>query len=395
MLVMNAMDVMDDPRVYRQATTMAQAGYNVVVIGRSLSANDPPREHSHGVTVIRVRNLLPKLFIAREKALNLLKEGEFLIRALIANLQMAVKAIRLGVDIYHAHEIGALPVGYTLKHLTGAKLVYDAHELYTESSSMQRASRWFRGLFEAVQSYILPKVDGITTVGETMAQEMYRRYKCSRPVIVRNCPRWEQTDATQRNALRRALGLTEDQKIVLFQGAYAPYRGLEQIVESTKFLREDGVIVLRGWGEMENELRALAQGLRVSDRIFFVEPVAAREVVNAAIGADIGVMAYLPDLLNYKYASPNKVFEYMMAGLAIAASDLPEIRGIIEETGSGVLFDPYDPKSIASAINKLISDEELLRSAQRNARRAAREKYNWEKESQKLLSLYETLLADG
>lgn len=146
---------------------------------------------------------------------------------------------------------------------------------------------------------------------------------------------------------------------------------------------------------MENELRALAQGLRVSDRIFFVEPVAAREVVNAAIGADIGVMAYLPDLLNYKYASPNKVFEYMMAGLAIAASDLPEIRGIIEETGSGVLFDPYDPKSIASAINKLISDEELLRSAQRNARRAAREKYNWEKESQKLLSLYETLLADG
>lgn len=394
MLVMNAMDVMDDPRVRREAEAATQAGYGVLVITRSFDPGLSTVERRNGFSVIRVRNFLPRIFTPRRNAPTILKELETLLHASIANFQIGVQALKQKAAIYHAHEIGALPVGYLLKRIRGAKLVYDAHELYTETSSLREASRWFRWIFEQVERYILRRVDAVITASEMRGQEMVARYKCERPLVVRNCPSLIQGVEVKGDPLRKVLGLDKNQKIVLYQGLYSAYRGLEQLVEGARFI-QDGVVVFRGWGGLEGELKRLTNSLGLNNKVFFLEPSAATELVRAAAEADIGVVPYLPVNLNNKYSTPNKLFEYMMAGLAIAASDLPEIGRIIEETGSGVLFDPYDPKSIGSAINRLISDEELLRSAQSNARRAAKEKYNWEKESQKLLNLYETLLADG
>lgn len=388
MLVMNAMDVMDDPRVRREAETAAQAGYKVVVIGRHFGKGQS-LENTNRFSIIRLRNSLIGRVARMGNSPVAVRELTVILSALLANIQMARIAVQQRADIYHAHEVGALPVGHLVKKLTGAKLAYDAHELYSERVDETPV---MRRILEAMQSYFLKRVDAVITVNGSIGREMVDRYGCSDPVILMNCPSVSIGDGESN--LRNELGICRSMKIVLYHGLYGQGYGLEKLIESAKYIH-NAVIALRGYGDIEDDLRRLVRDLGVEDKVAFLTPIPMVNLVREAKGADIGVISFPPEGLENIYATPNKLFEYMMAGLAIAASDLPEIRRVVEEADNGILFDAYDPKSIASAINKLVSDDKLLRSAQQNSLRAAREKYNWEKESQKLLSLYETLLVNG
>jgi glycosyltransferase involved in cell wall biosynthesis len=116
------------------------------------------------------------------------------------------------------------------------------------------------------------------------------------------------------------------------------------------------------------------------------------DLVKAASTADIGVIPYIPTCQNLFFCLPNKMFEYMMAGLAIVSTDLPEVRKIVLDHDLGVIFHhPEDPRSIAQAINELLKDETRLKEMKRNALQAAKAFYNWESESLKLLKAYESL----
>jgi glycosyltransferase involved in cell wall biosynthesis len=132
-------------------------------------------------------------------------------------------------------------------------------------------------------------------------------------------------------------------------------------------------------------------GLGVSARVFMVDPVPMADLVATASEADVGVVPYTAYSPGYYYASPNKLFEYMFAGLAIAVSNLPVLEKIVRDHDLGVVFDPSDPKHIAEQLNALVGNHDRLRACRENATRVSRDRYHWDHEGGKLIGLYRTL----
>jgi len=264
-----------------------------------------------------------------------------------------------------------------------ARLVYDAHEIYPELAGLgpgERA-RWGR-----LERKLIRIPNAVVVPSESRADEFVRRYGIERPSVVMNCPPASPTpdpNAGPLAALRRPGEL-----LAVYAGGYTANRGLENLVRAAG-RTERARIAMLGFGSLENELRAIAK-TEGEDRVVFCPPVAHDEVVAAAAAADVGMAPYLPVGLNNVLAAPNKLFEYLHAGIAIAGSDLADIRRVVEEHRVGVLFDAGDPSSIATALTRLAADPPELAAMRVRAREAA-PKYTWEAQERTLLGIYEEL----
>jgi len=221
-------------------------------------------------------------------------------------------------------------------------------------------------------------------VCESLGDWVTQRYGTDGVITVRNVPVYQPPPPGSADRGR--------EPVILYHGGYFRDRGLEQLIESVQYLKR-GRIVFRGFGELEDHLRALVRQQSLEDRVSFAPPVPMPELVKTAAEADIGVIPYIPFCLNNRFCLPNKLFEYLMAGLAVVGSDLPELRKVIMGHNVGRVFNPEDPQDIARALNDLLEDEEQLARMKRNALHAVRAVYNWQAESVKLLKAYESLVA--
>ena len=374
-----------DARVLREARSLARAGHDVTVIAMR-APTLPAREQRDGFTVLRLipggtlagptiagasggRTLsLPRLAIA--------------VRARDAILTRAFTraAIEQPADVYHAHDLNTLEPAARAARARGARLVYDAHELYPDLTGFGPAER---ARWSKLETRLIGRADAVIVPSQGRADEMKRRYGVV-PVVVMNCPDVTRpVDADPRLDAYRSGA----EPLVVYAGGYTPNRGLESLVDAAAKLAS-GRLVMIGWGPLEAALRSRAAG---NDRVAFVDPVDPDELVPLVAGGDIGVAPYLPVGLNNQLAAPNKLFEYLHAGLAVAASDLPDIRRVVTQDEVGALFDAADPSSIAAAIESLTSSKQRLETMRANARAAA-PKYTWEAQARRLLEIYDDFM---
>ncbi len=300
-----------------------------------------------------------------------------------------VYCIEEPADIYHGHDLHTVPTAFKCALPTKAKVVYDAHELYTEMSGLKKIER---KLYTRLERKYAPKVDQLITVNQSIAEELVERYKLSKtPDIIFNCPEVnENITLTEDDVLREKLDLSPTTKIVLYQGGFAPNRGLQNLVKSAQFIKE-GVVVFMGWGNLEEELRTLTSDLQLEDKVLFTPGVPQNELLNHSKSADVGVIPYQFVGLNNYYTSPNKLFEYINASVPIAGSNFPELVRVIDRYEIGVTFDPESPESIAENINKVLDNDSLRESFKSNTEKAALD-FRWENEEKKLISIYNELL---
>ena len=424
MLVTNPVN--NDPRVRREAATLVQAGYDVVVIGVQ-GKESTPEEWLDGYRVVRVplprpllrRNLIhlfllwlkgvaPRLYtVLRDRYRNvnprklvdtsqtrppLPKRSKLrsdllnIIYILRLNLRMARAALRQGADVYHAHDLDTLLAGYVAGRRAGKKLVYDFHELYTEQFKEGVKTGVWRYYYSLLERALVRKTDLRLTVCESLGDWVTQRYGTNGVLTVRNVPVYQPPTPGPADRGR--------EPVILYHGGYFRDRGLEQLIESAQYLKR-GRIVFRGFGELEDHLRALVRERGVEGRVSFAPPVPMLDLVRTAAEADIGVIPYIPFCLNNRFCLPNKLFEYLMAGLAVAGSDLPELRKVIVGYNVGLVFNPEDPQDIAKVLNEMLGDATRLEGMKRNALLAARTSYNWEVEAQKLVKGYQMTLTVG
>jgi glycosyltransferase involved in cell wall biosynthesis len=389
MLVRNR--VVRDARVQREARSLAAAGYDVTVLALS-GAGLPRREGiAPGFTVLRAvdpgRLAGPSIASDSTAEANPARRGATLRRALgrpgalvwlrdrTLTARFTRAAADLDAEVFHAHDLNTLAAA-TEGARGRAKLVFDAHELYPELTGLGRSER---ARWAALERRLIGRADAVVVPSESRADEMARRYAIAQPVVVMNCPPASASPDPAHSllhALRR-----DGERLAVYAGGYAPNRGLENLMRAIDHAPGWRLAML-GWGPLEGTLRSIA-----GDRVVFVPPVPADEVVAAAAGADVGVASYLPIGLNNVLAAPNKLFEYLHAGLAVAASDLPDIRAVVERHSVGALFDAADPRSIAAALIQLGADEERLARMRRASREAA-PAYTWEAQERALLELY-------
>jgi glycosyltransferase involved in cell wall biosynthesis len=307
-----------------------------------------------------------------------------IIHVIRINIRMAKEAIKQHADVYHAHDLDTLLAGYIAKLRTRKKLVYDFHELYTEQFKEGVKTGAWRRYYSSLERALVKRTDLRLTVCESLGDWVTQRYGTDGVITVRNVPVYQPPPPGPVARGR--------EPVILYHGGYFRDRGLEQLIESVPYL-ELGRIVFRGFGELEDHLRALVREQGLEDRVSFALPVPMPELVKTAAEADVGVIPYIPFCLNNRFCLPNKIFEYLMAGLAVVGSDLPELRKVILGHSVGGVFDPEDPQDIARALNDLLEDEERLARMKRNALHAVRAVYNWQAESVKLLKAYESLVA--
>jgi glycosyltransferase involved in cell wall biosynthesis len=270
-----------------------------------------------------------------------------------------------------------------------AALVYDAHELETgRNFSNSTLAGIYRRFWALPEQLLIRKADAVITVCNGIADELATHYGITRPTVVVNCP--ERNSVSPSNRLREELSIPQHLRILLYVGTIARGRGLEVLLTATQRIPQVATVLL-GDGPLLEELRQQERSGALQ-RVYLPGKVSLEELPNYVASADIGITTIQATCRSYYYALPNKLFEYIHAGIPVIGSDLPEIANVIRTYEVGEVVDPDDPDAIARSIQNLIEDSVWYKKARDNTRRAA-EVYNWERESEKLLNLYERLKA--
>lgn len=373
--------VRTDPRVLREASALGMSGLGVTIVDVE---DDLTRCAEEEIDGIHLKHLLkPRWHEEKRGMMRFVRSAEKLFLSLLS-------VLRVPADIYHAHDINALPPCFIAALIKRKPLVFDAHEL---PLSYYYDAKWFR-LCRPLLTLMLSRCSGVITVSAPIAREIQGRYRASNVVLVRNVPTYQKT--TKSDRLRQRLGLGPEVRIALYQGNLQAVRGLDPVVLSGAYLERDRVIVFmgKGIGDTLPHFESLIGEHGLQDRVKLLPPVSYTELLNWTASADIGLSVFpVGSTLSVRWCLPNKFFEYMMSGLPILASPLEAVAEIIHAYGVGRIVSSPEPADIGAAINMMLADEVALAEMRRNALDAARSVFYWEKESQHLLHLYDEVLS--
>jgi glycosyltransferase involved in cell wall biosynthesis len=293
------------------------------------------------------------------------------------NRVWAERAAEWAPHLVQAHDLDALEAAVLVGRKLNIPVLYDTHELWSEQPFIN--SREAVAYWDGLEKTLIAEASAIMTINHPLAEILAERYGLSEVLALHNCQESQALAERPPNP----------QPIALYQGALVPHRGCEQLIAAAARLRHVR-LAIRGFGSSKQALRQLDR----EQRVLWWDAVPGPEVVQAAAQADIGLIPFLPSCLNHYYSTPNKLFEYMAAGLAIAGSDIPEVSRFVSQYEVGGLFDPYSPSDIAETLDGIACSGQLEEMKQR-ARQACEQRWNWEREVQQYLSLVERLLSAG
>jgi glycosyltransferase involved in cell wall biosynthesis len=299
-----------------------------------------------------------------------------------ATYRVFTKAKALEADVYQLHDPELLPVGLALKK-AGNRVIFDAHE----DVPLQILAK------DYLPAFMRPAVSASFAVFERLACRRLDAVIAATPAIrekfarigirtqtVANFPLEDEFAAVMSGNTKAAE--------VCYVGAISRIRGIRQVVEAIGLCRAD--VRLNLVGALGDGLKAELACLPGWQKVNAYGFLPRREVARVLARSAAGLVTFLPSP-NHTAAQPNKMFEYMAAGIAVIASDFPLWREIVEGTQSGICVDPSDPVAIAAAIDRVAGNPEEMRRMGANGYRAVMTCYNWRSEERKLLGLYSAL----
>ena len=303
-------------------------------------------------------------------------------------------------DVIHAHDVHVLGVAARAVARAEAdgrsvRLVYDAHE-YTPGLAHYPPRRV--AAMSRLEARYIGAADAVITVSHEIADQMQRRYDLPvRPRVVHNTPPLGARDVPVRPGLRARLGLGPEQHVVVYSGNVGNRRGDLLLVQSLAHLRDDVHVLLvtnaGGSGYLSAHESAAAE-CGASDRFHVLPYVPTEQIVAFLSEATVGYHGLVPGSANHEMALPNKLFEYMHAGLPVVVSQARTMAAFVAEHGIGESFATGDPRDLATKIEKVIADRDRYGVLLRPGSPLLAE-YSWEREGQTLRAAYEQLDRSG
>ncbi|MCL7753602.1 glycosyltransferase [Polaribacter sp. Z022] len=351
-------DLSTDQRVDKVCNTLHNNGFNVLLIGRKLKKS----------TVLNRKY--------NTKRINLIFNKGFLFYAEY-NFRLFFILLFTKKDILLSNDLDTLLSNFLVSKIQNKKVVYDSHELFPEIPELVKKP-FVKKIWSTLESFILPKLKNSYTVCNSIAVYYDKKYDSKFQVIM-NLP-------IKKNVIVSNFPFDKKgKKIILYQGAINLGRGLEMMINTMQFL-DNCILVIVGDGDIYEELILKVKEKKLNDRIFFLGKLPPDELHKITPLANLGISVEEDLGLNYRFALPNKIFDYIQAEVPILVSDLPEMKRVVENFKVGEIIKSREPKKLANQINNI-----LLKNFSTEINYAKAELI-WEKQEEKLLSIFNNLM---
>jgi glycosyltransferase involved in cell wall biosynthesis len=407
-----------DSRVYQQAQALLRAGHDVVVLGTGKYGQDPlSREVKDGVQIIRCPTLLHRLYKllkpppssrkqgtanrnihyendSSQNLINTFKKHLFQfahdLNTLLFCLAILPEAVRQRADIYVGRGLEGLAPAYLAAQLTGADLVYDSLELWTDRIRTVPYGKWHRTIVSWMEKTMCGRCAVVIVVTQSIADILAQYYGISKPMVIPNAYH-SYTEVEPSPEIRKELAGEAGQRIVIYVGFLDYGKGLDYLVDAAKFLDEGIVIAIVGDGVLRPFLENKIKENQLEDRVRLIGWVKPDELPAYIVSADLGVSPMQGDTLNYYYNIDYKPYHYIVNGLPMAISDQPEKRRLVEQYGIGAVFNEKNPQDMARVINTLLSDPVKYAAMRARSQKVGREELNWEVISRQFVDALERI----
>ncbi len=356
-------DLVTDQRVNKTCNVLAQLGFDVLLVGRVKRDSLP----------------LPYRNYRMHRMKLMFEKGPFFYAEF--NIRLFFFLLFHKSALLFSNDLDTLLPNFLMSKIKSNTLIYDSHEYFTETPELVNR-KFVQGIWKRIEGWIFPKLHDVITVNDSIANLFQQKYG-NKVAVVRNIP---PTPSLQKKAPRVVHKIPEGHPIILLQGSgINMHRGAEELVQAMQTI-ENAHLIIIGGGDVIDILKSMSRNLNLEHKITFFPKMPFEELHNYTSKASIGLTLDKDTNINYRFSLPNKLFDYIHAGVPVLASPLVEVKRIIDDYQVGETICSHQPSEIAKHITKMISDTEKLATYKNNCKAAAKV-FNWEKEKQTLIKI--------
>ncbi len=364
-------DLSTDQRVRRAASALKDDGFEVVLVGRLLSNSLEINNLNYATKRFKLWFNKGPLFYANY------------------NLRLFLFLLFIKADILLANDLDTLLPNYLVSVLRKKVLIYDNHEYFTGVPELVNRPV-VKGIWKKIERWIFPRLKNVYTVNESIAGLYEDEYRV-RVGVVRNVPEVMPISSQPKNVSRKQLDLPEDKFIIILQGnGINIQRGAEEAVEAMKNV--NALLLIAGNGDVIEQLKSMVKEFGLTEKVIFKSRMPYHQLVQYTQCADLGLTLDKNTNINYRYSLPNKLFDYIQCRVPILASELVEVKKVIDGYVIGTCISKVTPEEISTRINQIMNNPNLLRQWHINLDKAASE-LNWEREKHILLQIVRNAIA--
>ena len=364
-------DLTSEQRVHKVCMYLTELGFEAVLVGRLRRKSLPLDSRPYKTKRLFLFFETGPLFYAEY------------------NLRLFFYLLFHSADILVANDLDTLLANYLAAKSKGSEVVHDSHEYFTGVPELE-GRKFAKATWKRIEKKIFPKLKYIYTVNDSIAG-LYKNEYGINFSVVRNFPILiERTFEIPKS--KSELEIPQNKKIILYQGSVNVDRGLVEAVEAMQYVN-DAILLVVGEGDILEEVKAKAEKLNLSEKIIFKKRVPFEELWNYTSHADIGISLDKDTNINYRFSLPNKIFDFVHAGVPVLASNLVEIKKIFSKYDIGELTENNEPEHIAVKLNSMLNNSEKMKQWKENCFVAAQE-LCWQKEEIVLREIYGNFLQE-
>lgn len=368
-----------DSRVMRVCKSLSIEGYKVTVLALHDEGLEE-QEELDGYHIHRIKVVSKSL--SKQPIIHILKYVEFLFKAIFE-----INKIR--PHIIHGHDPNGLFIAWLAKKLWKSRLIYDSHEYWP--GAVHQTGR-YKSIFKfgvEIEKYCIKKADKVITVNTSIAELIGKIYTLEDVVVIRNIP--EKATAIQIDMNNIKFPPCEFN--IIYTGNVEEGRGIKHIISAMAAIRDEIGLVIVGRDSLyKKKMKSFSRSLKLQDRIYFLPAVSPNEIVSLCRVAQAGIASIRNVCESYYLSLPNKIFEYIHAGIPVLVNNLPEMAALVKNQKIGLCFDINTVSSIVDTIHQMYEDTEHYNQFCKNAVTAS-QTLNWECEQKQLLQLYKGLVS--